>query len=165
MTEIKMYTEKENYLYCKETMAIKDHIEESFIELGKRLLAIRDERKYEPYWSSFDEYLWEMKLDKSRSSKLINIYEKFVVLYKIPIKDITKAGGWTLLAETLPVVHSREEAEEWVAKAPDMRQIDIRKEVKEIQTGIDMSKCKHENAYVIRVCPDCGDRERIELTK
>lgn len=153
--------EKANNDYCKEALKLKNTIEYSFIELGKRLRIIRDERKFEPEWEAFDDYLIEMRLTKGTASKLINIYERFVLEYKFPVAQLAEVG-WSQLSEVLPVVKSKKDAEHWVHMAAQHPLRELRDEIKEKKTGIDQRTCKHSNSYTIRVCRDCGYREVIK---
>jgi hypothetical protein len=152
--------ELKNYNYCEETISLKKTIESSFLEMGKRLRDIRDKRLYEPQWTSFPEYLAEMKLSESQASKLINIYNKFVLEYQFTTEEILQTGGWAVLAEVLPVIRDKESATEWLEKAKNLTMQDLRIEVKERKTGKSMDGCKHENTYTITICRDCGNKQR-----
>jgi len=148
-----------NENYCQETLNLKQNIEESFLDLGERLFKIREKRLYEPSRESFDDFLMEMKMSSGTASKLINIYVKLVIGYQISVKQIASAGGWSIVAECLPIIKSREEAEEWIAKASFMTQTDIRRDIKEAMTGVQMKDCKHEwETY--RFCHVCKLREK-----
>jgi hypothetical protein len=146
-----------NLNFCHDTLELKGTIENSFLVLGERLLKIRTERLYEPQWQAFDEYVNEMKMSEASANKLISIYQKFILEYKIPSNLLTLAGGWAVVAEILPVV-TKDTVKDWLNKATVLSRQDLRKEVKEARTGIDMSKCEHKNFYTIRCCRDCGDR-------
>lgn len=147
--------------YCDETLEFKDKLEAGFLELGKRLANIRDNRLYEGKWDNFELYLMEFKnLSESTATKLINIYKKFVVEYGIKESDIVKAGGWSLLAETLPVVSNKKEAQHWVHSAGILNRTDLRRSIRETMTGVEMKDCKHQ-WVTFRLCTCCGLRERV----
>lgn len=150
-----------NFDFCKETIKLKENIEMNFIELGARLLNIRDNLIYEGQWSSFDEYLVEMNLNKGTASKLINIYKTFVVQFNIPKKEIVEAGGWTKLWQTIPIIENKTDAEYWIEQSKVLSSTDLGREIKERQTGVEMKKCNHKNTYTIRICKDCGFREEV----
>lgn len=145
--------------YCQETLRLHESLQIAFIDLGQRLMIIRDERLYEQEYGDFDDFLIEMKMSSGTASKLINIYQIFVQKYKISLKRIAKAGGWSILAECLPMIRSREDAEDWLTKAELMTQTDFRRTYKEAKTGVSMTECKHDWIH-LRICKCCGLRER-----
>lgn len=124
-------------------------------------MKIRDERLFEPQWDTFGIYVSELKMSEPVASKLINIYKRFVLEYNILPEKLLKAGGWSVVAEVLPVVKTKEEAVEWIDKMEVLTKEDIRKEILEKKTGITQQNCKHEDYYTIKVCRVCGDKERI----
>lgn len=129
-----MTIEEKNHGFCNETMELKNTIEISFLEMGKRLKAIRDGKLYRPYWDGFEDYLMEMKWDKTKGSRIIGIYETFVLKYKIEPRQLALAGGWSNLSEVLPAVKAagtKEAAEHWVQKCIDNPQYELREEVSE----------------------------------
>lgn len=147
--------------FCLETKHLKERLELDFLHLGERLWKIRGERLYEPQWSDFGEFLMELKLSESTACRLIGIWHKFVFQFKIPISELVKAGGWTLLAEISPAIESKREAVHWLAKAQNLTVTDLRRELKEAKTGVEMKECKHEDSFILRCCKNCGLRERI----
>lgn len=147
--------------YCNETVKMKQNIETAFLTLGERLMKIRDQRLFEGQWASFSLYLLDAKISEATASKLINIYHKFVLEWQFPVEKLAEAGGWTSLAALLPICKTKEQAEPWLDKTFVLSRPDLEKEIKESKTGIDMRHCKHEDNYVIRVCRQCGDRERV----
>lgn len=151
---------KKNSQYCFETLALKRNIEMNFLELGKRLRKIREEELYKPNYEDFAEFCLEIKLSGPTVSKLINIYDVFVLQYKVSPKVIASAGGWSVIAETLPFVNNKKDAENLLHKATVLTRSDLRRELIELKKGVPMAECKHENAYHISCCPDCGIRLR-----
>ncbi len=157
-----MSTEAKNHEYCNDTLKLRNEIETWFITVGERLYNIRQQQLYHPFWSSFEEYEMEFKWDPSQVSRLINIYKKFVLEYKIAPAQLIEAGGWTVLAETLPVIHSKADAEKWLKKTKTHSRADIRKDIKEAKGTLQKEEaCKHRNSYLIRICEDCGLKERV----
>lgn len=153
--------DRKNYEYCQKTLAFKDRIEKDFLALGKHLYNIRENRLYEPHWSSFHEFAMELKMSISSVSKLINIYRIYVLEYHYQPDELAKAGGWTVLAETLPHVTSQEAAGRVLTLAMELSRSDLKKELTEAKTGVQMISCPHEDSYAIRVCRTCGDRHQI----
>ena len=149
-----------HYDYCQQTLTLKANIEHSFLALGERLKKIRDQRLYEPSWTSFYEYCEEMKMNESTASRLIGIYEKFILEYHFEHQKLLEAGGWSVISECLPVIKSKNDAEEWLHKAKTLSRGDLRKELKEKKTGITETGCRHDY-YMLRVCRKCGEKTRV----
>lgn len=136
-------------------------IEETFLELGKRLMKIRDEELYKPQWDSFHEYVGEVKMSESSASKLISIYEKFILKYQIDPERVLNAGGWSTVAEVLPMVKNKDDAEHWLSLGETLSRKDLRSEIEEKKRGVQQHECKHRDTYDIRICKDCGARIRL----
>lgn len=151
----------QNYSYLTDTIELKKTIEVSFLTLGERLSKIRHEKLWSDGYTSFEEFLEEAKLSPATASKLINIYQRFFIEWKFPQEKLVEAGGWTVVATLLPVCKTREQAEDWLGRSHLLTRSDMEKEIKELKTGLPMKDCLHTNSYVIRVCRDCGNRERI----
>lgn len=154
-------TEHQKLKYCEETIGLHTDLAMGYITLAKRLHAIREARLYEPQWSSFMEFGMEMKdITFSQISRLCGIYQKYVVDFKIPEEKVASVG-WTILARTLPILKTRQQALDFI-ESPLSRS-DLEKQIKEMKTGVDMSNCRHKkNYYVLRICRDCGDKEKTE---
>lgn len=154
--------------FCEHTIAFKRFIEVQWLELAGQLKEIRDQALYRGRWESFEDFLNdpEMAMDKSTASKMITIHERFILEYKIQPQKIANVGGWSKVAELLPVVKNKESAEEWLDKATVLSQADLRKEVKGENRG-DGIDCKHKNNYQITlsVCRDCGYKETIKTNE
>lgn len=152
----------QNVTYCNQTLTLKNSIEESFLELGARLMNIRDNCLYEGQWESFEDYLLEFKnISEGTASRLINIYKKFVVEYNFAPKLLAEAGGWSVLAETLPNVNSLQEAEYWLGEATALTRTHLRRTLKEHKTGIKMDTCAHLETYTLQICKTCKVAHRI----
>lgn len=151
--------------FCEETISKKHILELAWLELCGRLKEIRDKELYKGRWENFEDFLNDpaMDMDKGTASKMITIHEKMILEYKIKPTVIANAGGWSKVAELLPVISNKEDAEEWLSKAAVLSKADLRKEVQEQKSGILMKNCKHKDTYIIRVCRDCG--EKIEEHK
>jgi len=149
--------EKQKHEFLQMLIQLSQQLEFNYLEFGKQLKTCRDDTVFSPEYETFPAFLQEMKLTQGTASKLINIYEKFVVEYDIPQKRLAEAGGWSVVAEILPIVNNKKEAKEWVEKAVRLRRKDLRKEVKEKKTGVSMANCKHEDTYLIEICRTCSD--------
>ncbi len=147
--------------YCGKAIALKKDIEINFLTLGEYLYYIKENQLYEPNWSSFEEFLFDLKLSSNTSNKLIQIYKKFILSYGFTSQEVIDAGGYSLLADVLPMISSRKSAEKWLNLTTVLTRQDLRKEIKEAKTGIQMKDCKHANTYKVEICRDCGERWQI----
>lgn len=154
---------KVNFDYCEETVKLKTELELSYLDLASRLHKIQLNRMYEPNYESFDEFLKEMKISRATANKLINIWVRFVIQFKIKPKLLADAGGWSVVAEILPHAENKKEAEEWLLQAKEYNRQDLRKNLIEHKTGVDMRLCKHEKTVIIKFehCLKCGENHRI----
>ncbi len=160
---MKQLSEQQKHNLCKSALLLKRDIEVSFLQLGELLYKIKNETLFEAGWESWEEYEMEFRMPSSTISRLIRIYEVFRLRYSFPQAELAEIG-WSGLAEILPILPpeaSKSRAEELMGQVAVQSRSDLRRTIKEAKTGISMSKCKHPNAYVIKVCPDCGDREKI----
>lgn len=147
--------------YCNDTIALKTTLEEGFLVLGERLAKVRDEELYKPTWDAFEDFLEEMHLSPATASKLINIYLKLVIEFKIPKTKLLEMGGWSDLSEILPLVKNKGEAEEMIDNLAPLNRQHRRGLLTEKKTGVIIDNCKHKDTYTIKICRTCGDREKI----
>lgn len=153
--------ELENLNYCNEALKLETQLRKGFLVLAGYLYNIRENRLYEPQWSSFTEFCWEFKeVSPSTISKMITVYEKFVKQFKFPQGKLEEIG-WTALYTISNLSDTKENATYWMQLAKEQNQGDLRKTVKEEMTGESMMNCKHKNTFTIKVCKDCGQKERI----
>lgn len=153
--------------FCKATITKKHQLEVLWLEVAARLKEIRDNELWEGQWENFEDFLQDpsMGMDKGTASKMITIHEKLVVEYKMKPQEIAQSGGWSVIAEVLPVISDKESAKEWVERAATLTKNDLRKEVNEargkITNGIG---CKHKDTYTYttQCCRDCGNKEVIK---
>lgn len=160
---------KNSLKFCEETIAQKKQLEIAWIELAKKLKEIRDEEMYLGRWENFEDFLQDpsMGMDKSTASKMITIYEKLVVGYKMKPEKIAEAGGWSVIAEVLPVITDKESAEEWVDQCAHLSKNDVRKEVQRVRGCDESGDCKHAQTYQITLCccRKCGNKEIIKTNE
>lgn len=155
-------SDRKNYDFCKGVIALKDTLEQSFIELGARLRRVRDLELWRTSWSSWHEFCDELKMDETKASKLISIYEKFVIEFHFSKEEITAAGGWSNVYEFSTLCQSKEDAQEWLHKAKELLPADLRKEIREKKSGKSQITCNHDWQEVhIRQCRGCGLKEKI----
>jgi len=145
--------------YCNETIELVHNIEGAFIALGERLHEIRRKRMWEGQWDSYEDYLQEIRISKAKASKIVSIYEKYVLEYSVPKEKLTKVG-WSSLYSILPAVADEKSANEWVDKASMLRREEIEDEIREIKTG---AECNHEDVDYLKlaICQKCGKRMKV----
>lgn len=158
-----MKKELANFDYCNEAIDLKNKLEGSFLELGARLYQIKENSLYEPNWASWVEFTWELKMSDNTINKLIQIYKTLILGYGFNNQQILNAGGWTVVADVLPMITSKKDALRWLNLASTLTRTDLRKEIKEAKTGIDMGDCKHINTrrIMIEICNICGQKHEI----
>lgn len=115
---------------------------------------------WEGQWTSFGEFLMEMKMSEPTASKLINIWAKFVMEFGINPFLVVEAGGWGNVAEILPVVKDKQSAEEWLGKAKILTREDLRTEIRIAKGGTPPEDCSHE-FIKIEFCNKCGEKHRV----
>lgn len=151
-----------NLDFCNETISKKHVLEMGWLELCARLKEIRDNKLYEGRWENFEDFLNDpsMDMDKGTASKMITIHEKLITEYQIKPVVIANAGGWSKVAELLPVINNKKDAEEWLSKSSVLSKNDLRKEIKE-KKGKGGIGCQHPNSYkvVMCCCKNCDYKE------
>lgn len=146
---------------CDEAIGLKKSLETQFLALGEHLLRIKTELLYEPHFGSWGAFLDEMKISESQASRLMGIYQRFVVDYGFAPGQLAEAGGWTTVARLLPVATTKKKAEKYLHLAKELTRADLEKELREERTGTEERACAHKRSYVIKICPDCGLKERV----
>ena len=154
---------KRNFDYCQQTIDLKNNIEYSYLELAQRLHKIFNEKLYEPNYETFSDFTEEIDISQATASKLIGIWQTFIIDYQLPPKQIAESGGWSKVSEIAKYANSKASALKWLARAAENTRTDLRKFITEEKTGIDMADCKHKDRTIITYwkCNTCGDTERI----
>jgi hypothetical protein len=150
--------DSKNIEICDKVAELGNMGNTAFLELGKGLAQIRDEELFAGQWETFNDFLDDKKIAKSTANKLINVYKTFVEDCGIPLEELKKAN-WYDLSEVRKMAKDKKSAEEWLNKAIILNRADLRKEVTEQNTGIQMADCKHEITVdmVMRKCETCKD--------
>lgn len=151
----------DNLKYCNDALALRESIENDFLVLGEYLYNIREHNLFEPQWSSFVEFCFELRMSQSNINRLIQIHERFVLEYGFKREEITRAGA-SLLSDIMPAISTRKQAVKWLEKATLLTRQDLRKELTEFKTGIQMKDCKHKDTYTVEICRNCGERKQIK---
>lgn len=153
-----MELEKANN-YLEKTVELKSSIERSFLLLGERLKKIRDERLYLPSYEAFWCFTEEqLKMSESVASRLISVYQKFILDWKVSPEKVVEIGGWNEAYLISKHAKNKDEAEEMLEKYALMPPSEVRKDVASLKVG----EHRHEWIEVrIRQCKACGLREKI----
>lgn len=152
-------TEMQQYDYCNQAIQMEGVARGVFLTLGEMLYKIRESRMYEPHWSSWNEYCMEFKdMSQGSISKVIAVYETFVLKFGYTTDELSQAGGWTKLYALTPHIKTKEDAEKWLGVASTLNRSDLAKTLLEAKTGISMSDCPHIVTHTIRICDKCGER-------
>lgn len=150
---------EKNYSYCQETLRLEVDARKLYFELGERLYEIREKQLFLPAWDSWDIFCMEFSdMSQGSISKIISVYEKFVVQFGYTAEELVPAGGWTKLYEIGKQVNTRKEADKWIEEAKELTRSDLQKSLTEERTGVSQSDCKHKNTYTVEICRDCGLR-------
>lgn len=159
---MKLTSEKEAYAYCEETIALKNQIEGAYLVMCSRLHKIKSDGLYvHAGYDSWSLFLDEMKIDKGKADQMVRIYDLMVLQYGIAPKMIEEAGGWSVVAEILPIADSKENTEEALEFAKGALKKDVRLYVRDKKYGTTGKLCAHENHYTVEICTDCGERHRV----
>lgn len=153
--------DSENWQYCMSAVELKEDIEKSFLSLGERLMRIRNQQMFYPVWDSFKEFCKEMGMSDTTASRLIGIYEKYVVIGGLRPEELISPRGWDNLSKFLPYIKTKQDAKIYAEKALVLSREDAIKEAHELKTGQPMAACNHANAYLLKVCPTCGDKHKV----
>lgn len=149
-------TEEESYKYCDDTKTLANGLKTGFMMLAERLHRISKQKLYKPVYDHFYEYCNEIDMREDTASRLVSIYEKFILQYQLPIEEI-KEIDYTKLYLIKKVSETKETAEHWVEEAKVLTYRDLQKRVKEVTSGVEQMTCPHGNTYLIRCCRDCGE--------
>ncbi len=158
-------TENQKHALCKTAIEAKNDLEWRYLELGGILHQIKEQRAYEAGWSSWEEFAMELKMNTASISRILRIYEVFVLQHKISTVALAKAGGWTVLGDLLPVINNEtpkarvKELLVMAAEQPNRKSVILN--VKDIIRG---APCKHEHTHTItiEICDDCNERWRVD---
>lgn len=139
--------------------ALQSATNTAFITTGELLYKIRTEKLWQQAYESYDDFLMELRMSKGTASKLAKIYKVFVLDANLPTEEVARAS-WSTLGAILPHI-TPSNAAEWLNKAILLSRTDILRELKEQETGIPMTDCKHEKTHTIAICDDCGVKHAV----
>lgn len=141
--------------YVSETISLKRQIEGYFIQLAERLHNIKENRLWEGNYATYSEFLQEIDISESTSTKLILIYRTFVLNDGLKPEEIAGVS-WTTLYE-ITRVEGKDARKEFVENANVLKRNDIIGAVNEFKTG-----CVNHDFEEISMkrCKTCGKLER-----
>ena len=155
-------SEDSAYLFCEQTRMLKDKTEIACLELGKRLLYIKDNNLAESQYGGFDLYLDDIKIKRSTADHMMRVYKRFCIEFTIPMETVAEAGGYTRVYELLPIAKTRETALQALESAKHLPSREsIKKMVKEELNDPQVNTCIHEETFVIKVCKCCNEKWRV----
>lgn len=145
--------------YCKEVIKLKRVLEGSFLVMAEMLYKIREDRLWEKSgFTSLDEFSVDLKMSPASISKLISVYETYVLKFKIPEQKLLTSSGWSTLYSIIKYAKDRDSALELIDKSSVLTRSDF-------ISSLEKEKIKphtHEwNEIHFRQCKVCGERERI----
>lgn len=152
-----LLNEEESYEFCEDTKKLARGLKTGFILLAERLHRISKQKLYKPTYEHFYEYCDEIEMREDTASRLVNIYETFVLQHKMPIEEI-KEVDYSKLYIIKKVADTKETARHWVEEAKVLTYRDLKKRVAEFTTGVDQMTCSHGNTYLVRCCRECGEK-------
>ena len=145
--------------YCQETINLKKGLESGFIVLAERLAKIKQEEMWKEQWSSFSEYLAEMRITDATASKLIAVHRLYVEKYQID-EQLLVETNWSTLYEIRELVGEKPKAEviQIIKDFSVLKRDDAREVLREAKNG----ECLHDWREVhLRVCNKCNKKEKI----
>ncbi len=150
-------TEEQAYEFCQETNQLLRGVKIAYMLLAERLYRIQKQKLYKPVYEKFFMYLDEIDIHESTASRLISIYEKFVLEHQIE-PEVIKDIEYTKLTEIRKVSPTRELAEHWIEEARVLPLRELKMRIKAMTAGVDEMKCEHGNTYLVRCCRTCGEK-------
>lgn len=157
--------ELQAYNYCQQTIALKSKIEQNYLELCARLWKIRSERLFEGQYAEWELFLEELKITPSVASRLVKIYEVFVIQQGFSQEELEKAGGWSVVAELLPVATDKKASKELLELASTYTRQHLREHVLSLKIAPESHvDCKHRDYYDLRICRDCGEKWQTHVS-
>ena len=158
-------TDKKNHEFCKILLGRKERLESDFVGFIVDLRMVKQNRLYEPFWSDFDEYLHELRIEETAANKYFKLLEHYCDKLQLSTSqlqtEIVAIGGWNAAYELRNAITSKRKMKEWFGKARVLTVRDLRKELKEIGAIKPRTKCEHKDTFTIKICRDCGNKERV----
>lgn len=136
--------------FCRDTISLTGEIHSKYIELASRLSKIRGQHLWKNGYESFAEFLDAAKLTKGTASKLIQVYENFLLPGQFTPAQLD-AIPYSSLYEAIPLLRDKS-PQEVVEIARSLTRDEIKSEVKDEK----YPDCSHVETIVI--CVKCHRR-------
>ena len=136
--------------FLRETLDLVKRIETNFLELGGRLYEIREKNVWRASYEAWDDFLVASRLSKSTASKLISVFEAYVVEGGVS-QETLEGVPYSLLYEAIPLIENHG-VPMTVAKVKLLTRSEIKEEVREEKHG----DCQHTET--IHICAACHKR-------
>lgn len=137
--------------YLKETIGLASAIAQSYLVLAERLKKIRDERLWEQGYTSFPEYLLELKISEANVSKMISVFEHYVVGLGIK-REAVAMQPFSTMYLARKFLDTKEKADEFLADTNGLTRKDVEAKIKDIEHP----DCPHSETYTVEICRGCG---------
>lgn len=158
-TDNEIITQEQYTAFIKETLQLRQNLEEGFLELGARLAKIRNEELYKGHYDNFKEFLEDARLTESFASRLITIHTKLVEDMGVSRETLVPIG-WSSLYQIAKYTDDKEETQELLQLAQKVRRQDLEDELRERKTGCTEHDLSDER-IVLAKCKKCGTMVRI----
>ena len=142
--------------YLDETIAIRNAIEISFLVLAERLHKIHTDSLWQDRYSTYREFLDEIRIKPATDSILRKVYETYVLEHKFPRETLGQAGYSTLYA-AIPLLE-RESADSVLNKTLTLTRSEIEDEIRERKHGVHECTLGEERWAA---CTSCGKFQRV----
>lgn len=136
--------------YLNVTIKLAKAIAQSFLALGERLMIIRNEKLWRTGYESFGEFLKETDLSEGNASKLIQVYEHYVLKFNIP-KELVSTKPYSTLYHMKKELDTKEKAEKFLEDSDGL----TRDEAVRLHRERLNPNCEHKNTYTVTFCRDC----------
>jgi len=143
---------------CQETVSLKKEIEGYFLVLAKNLKQIRDEELWRAEgYDSFADFLMEIDVAESTASRMISVYQTFVLSFAVKVEKLKQVGWSKLYLLSRKDFKNKTDAEDWIDSAVLKTRQDVEEDLREEKVG----ECLHKDYYDLRVCKSCGKKMKI----
>lgn len=156
-------SEEKQYEFCQDAVQLARGLKVGLMMLAEKLYRIERQKLYKSQYEHFYMFCDEIEMNTATASRLINVYEKFVMQNQIAFDDI-KNLEYTKLYEIKKVADTKEVAMHWINQinAPEVENrltlSALKIELKKLELGMEDEKCDHGNTYLVRCCRDCGEK-------
>lgn len=127
--------------YLTETVTLCQQVRYDFLEIATHLWTIREGSVWRGKYSSFSEFTDECQLDRAFVTRLLKVYDAYVIAGKIELAQLSKVG-YSKLYEAIPLL-SEHSPEKVVEMALELSKEDVRQTVNphDHEPGPDVITC------------------------